>query len=159
MQPNSPKPKDILISITQDKEIQINLSTWKAEPENVSHSSLKNDWNDKLVRRITGRPASNTWIWMITMNSNINIHNNSLDFMKIKQRLQYCKHDLCVSDSVPHWKIINSQLVTPPNLPSVGVEALTHVTDISDLIWLVITPSYSFRAFHTSELQFQVLSW
>lgn len=40
----------------------------------------------------------------------------------------------CVSESVSHWKIINSQLVTLYNLPSVGVEALTHVTDISDLI-------------------------
>lgn len=49
-------------------------------------------------------------------------------------------------------------LVTPNNLSSVGVKALTHVTDIADLIWLVITPSYSFRAVHTSELQFQVLN-
>ena len=41
----------------------------------------------------------------------------------------------CVSViRVSHWKIINSQLVTPYNLPGVGVEALTHVTDISDLI-------------------------
>lgn len=56
-------------------------------------------------------------------------------------------------------KIINSHLVTPYNLPSVGVEALTHVTDISGLIWLVITPTFSFRVFHTSEPQLQVLSW
>lgn len=50
------------------------------------------------------------------------------------------------------FRIINS--LTPCNLPGVGDEALPHVTDISDLIWLVITPSYSFRAFHTSVLQF-----
>lgn len=78
---------------------------------------------------------------------------------KIKQR-----HRGLQTLAVCHWfcfTLENNQQParhSPYNLPSVGVGALTHVTDISDLIWLVITPSYSFRAFHTSELQFQVLS-
>lgn len=81
------------------------------------------------------------------------------DFRKMKQRLEGCKHKLCATAFC--FTLKNNQQPACHslyNLPGVGVEALTHVTDISDLIWLVITPSYSFRAFHTSELQFEVLS-
>lgn len=72
-------------------------------------------------------------------------------FTEIKQRAE--DNASCVQLIAFYTGIINSLPVTPYNLPGVGVEALPHVTDISDLIWLVITPSHSFRAFHTSVLQ------
>lgn len=51
---------------------------------------------------------------------------------EIKQRAEGTAG--CMWLRVSYTGIINSLPVTPYNLPGVGVEALPHVTDISDLI-------------------------